>query len=302
MDFSSGLCDSLQSELQEDNSDTEELSDFDLSFTGSGLSDVPTDTPTDTQTDGNEEASSGNRKKKHVPIDAATKEKIRQELTGPSKFDDPAMKKSMEKRAMRYSVAVTSGHGGRHLVELGTSVQATVARNLSNDVFTKSKDKNSDDYLQMLRERKKSRVQLTKAHTIAEKSSSDGQIEIEITDTEMSLKKQTPAGKSSPGSRNPVSPRDMVSPPKLNRSMPMYSFDELLSEEEKEEGDVISKMLGRTALLTAPSRSRKVSLQEELCGRTPQVCSLNCILFFLADNLFLVHPKLYYHSVDRCYR
>ena len=215
MDFSSGLCDNLQSELQEDNSDTEELSDFDLSFTGSGLSDVPTDTPTDTQTDGNEEASSGNRKKKHVPIDAATKEKIRQELTGPSKFDDPAMKKSMEKRAMRYSVAVTSGHGGRHLVELGTSVQATVARNLSNDVFTKSKDKNSDDYLQMLRERKKSRVQLTKAHTIAEKSSSDGQIEIEITDTEMSLKKQAPAGKSSPGSSNPVSPRDMVSPPQV---------------------------------------------------------------------------------------
>ena len=42
-----------------------------------------------------------------------------------------------EKRSMRYSVAVTTGHGGRHLVELGTSVHGTVARNLSNDVFTK---------------------------------------------------------------------------------------------------------------------------------------------------------------------
>ena len=263
MDHSSGLCDNLQAELQEQSSGTDDLSDFDLSFTGSGLSDIPTDTPTDTQTDGNEDTSTANKKKKHVPINAALKEKIKQELTGPI---DPSMKKMMEKRAMRYSVAVTSGHGGRHLVELGTSVHATVARNLSNDVFTKSKDKNSDEYLQMLRERKKSRAQLTKAHTIAEKCDSDEQIEIEITDADLNIKQQTPELKSSP------EPKDLASPPKLNRSMPAYSFEELLSEEEDEEGDVISKLVGKTALLTAPSRSRKVSLQEELCGRTPQVC------------------------------
>lgn len=264
VDLTSGLCDSLQAELREHSSDTEDLSDFDLSYTGSGLSDIPSDTPTDTQTDGNEDTSGSKKTKKHVPINAALKEKIRQELTGPSKFEDPAMKKMMEKRAMRYSVAVTTGHGGRHLVELGTSVHATVARNLSNDVFEKSKDKNSDEYLQMLRERKKSRAQLTKAHTIAEKCDSDEQIEIKITDTDLNLQHKPPPKNPSP------EPRDLASPPKLNRSMPTYSIDELLSEEDDEGGDVISKLVGRTALLSAPSRSRKVSLQEELCGIAPQ--------------------------------
>lgn len=96
VDLTSGLCDNLQTELQELSSDSDDdLSDVNIS----GLS--LTDTPTDTATDGNEEQGT-KKKKKKKKINAALQEKIRQELTGPSTFlEDPAVKKMMGKRSMR---------------------------------------------------------------------------------------------------------------------------------------------------------------------------------------------------------
>ena len=218
---------SLHRELREQDSDSddEELSEeyIDVSAV-SGFSDTDADSQSEAE-----------KKTKQVPINSALKEQIMTELTAPTKFT-----------GRRYSVAVAIPSGEQHLVELGTSVHATVARNMDSEVFTVSSNKDSSEYLEMLRERKKSRSQLTKAHTLAKSLDLDGGLH-----------------ESSPKPGMPVSP------PKMKKSIPLIRLED--EEDEVEEGDIISKLVGRNSLLSTPTRNnRKVSLQEELCGMSPR--------------------------------
>ena len=49
-------------------------------------------------------------------------------------------------------------------------------------------------------------------------------------------------------------------------------MSDLSEDSDEEDRDVINKLVGRTGLLAAPSRSRrKISLQEELSGISAQV-------------------------------
>ena len=207
--------DSLQSELRQENSDTEDLSDLDISGLSAG-------TATDTQTDGNDDARGKNM------------------LLNDDKFADTDTGKAMEKRAMRYSVSVPT-NSGEQVIQLGSSFQSSVARHLPTDEISKSST--SEDLLEILRERKKSRVQITRAHGVVDKIEGDKVL----------------------NSLSPE-PADLASPAKLNRSLPTY-ISLVEASDDDEATDVISKLVGQTSYLCSPSRSsRKVSLQQELCG------------------------------------
>ena len=131
------------------------------------------------------------------------KEKLRKELTGPSKFEDPTVRKALERRAMRYSIA---GGGGKHLVELGSSVESTMARNLPGaDVISKGA-KDNKEYLEMLRERRRSRAQLARAHNLVAEQNPAINISV-VSEPEQEFNTST----TSP------QPKELASPPKMNR-------------------------------------------------------------------------------------
>ena len=247
---------SLQRELRDQDDDSEEdeeLSDEYNDVSCTGASDTQ-----DSHTDnGGEE-----KRTKKTRINSVLREQIKRELCGPGKFADPVLRK--QEKGKRYSVAVASPSGEQHVVELGTSVQATVARNMTSDVFTHNATKDSGEMLEMLRERKKSRDNLMKAHTLAESFQNDepgfsSASAGEITSEDIL--------------ESPLETEELASPPKMDRSLPilrLHGNDE--EDDDEEEEDVISKLVGKTSLLSPPFKSsRKVSLQEELCGKGPQV-------------------------------
>ena len=127
-------------------------------------------------------------------------------------------------------------------MELGSSVHSTVARNLP-DIFS-SGEKKPDEMLELLRERRRSRATLTKAHIIVEQLGSEelksGVPEVEITESE--LQRQQPP-QLRPSSVSPQKSALEVSregQPHC-KSMPEINMAELLDSDD--ENDIISKMV-----------------------------------------------------------
>lgn len=265
-----GLGESLAYELN--GSDYES----DGSESGESVSEISDTHTEDTQTDANLSGLSSDGKKKHTPLNKALRDKITRELMGPSKFDDPAVKNALERRALRHSIAASSARPNMKVLtaEVGNSLESTVARNLSNQVFSKPSDSNSKEYLDMLRERRKSRAQLARVQNIKDTKKPDSGVSrisigvvpsLEVTEHEQ----DTPSPQATPRTTNGLaSPRQSLT----SRSMPDFSITDIMEGEEEDGGDLISRLVGRNTHLVTPTvrNSRKVSLQEELMGGSPQ--------------------------------